>query len=240
MNKTGIPYLDFGWNPCGFGCSNNCDGCWARRMSGRMQCPDCKEFKVHFHPERLDQPARKKDPMAIGVQYTGELFDPKRSRMQISNAILACHFVPRHDYIFLTQQPKIMLELFEWFEGAYPNWYKGLTIKTQADADRDIPVLLKIPGKLWLSIEPMWENIILPRQAMEDDIGGVIVGCDNRKSVPFELDWARSIVEQCQAADVPVYVKQLRIDGILVHDPAKFPKDLRIRQLPWKLRTKKP
>ena len=67
MNKTGIPYLDFGWNPGGCGCSNGCDGCWARvkvapRVGRINDCDDCKNFRVHFHPERLGDPAKRKKP----------------------------------------------------------------------------------------------------------------------------------------------------------------------------------
>lgn len=71
---------------------------------------------------------------------------------------------------------------------------------------------------------------------------GVVVGCDNRRSVPFDLKWARDIVAQCKAAGVPVYVKQLRDfkTGRLLTYPEDFPEDLRIRELPWTLTTKKP
>ncbi|HUS97126.1 MAG TPA: hypothetical protein VMX97_10335 [Hyphomicrobiaceae bacterium] len=49
-----------------------------------------------------------------------------------------------------------------------------------------------------------------------------------------------SVVDQCQAARVPVYVKQIRLlnGGPLLTDPADFREHLRIRQLLWTLTTK--
>ena len=42
------------------------------------------------------------------------------------------------------------------------------------------------------------------------DVDWVIVGGESGvKARPFHVDWARSIVKQCQAAGVPVHVKQL-------------------------------
>ncbi len=70
-------------------------------------------------------------------------------------------------------------------------------------------------------------------------ICGVIVGHDNRKGAPGTdtLDHVRSVVKQCVAAGVPVFVKQLHISGKLRHDPADFPEDLRHRDLPWSMPT---
>ena len=37
-----------------------------------------------------------------------------------------------------------------------------------------------------------------------------------------------------RAAEIPVFVKQLEINGKLVKDINKFPPELQIRQIPWK------
>jgi protein gp37 len=50
---------------------------------------------------------------------------------------------------------------------------------------------------------------------------------------PCKIEWVESIVEQCRATDVPVFVKQLDIGGKCVTDINKFPEHLRIRQVPW-------
>jgi protein gp37 len=80
----------------------------------------------------------------------------------------------------------------------------------------------------------------------------VIVGGESGPGArPFDLTWARSIVAQCKASDVPVFVKQLGArpyngGGIYAEqaltavdykdrkggDPAEWPADLRVREFP--------
>lgn len=50
-----------------------------------------------------------------------------------------------------------------------------------------------------------------------------------------EAEWnaaAQSIVDQCRAADVAAFVKQIPINGKVSHDPSQWPADLRVRQMP--------
>src|SRR5215472_7422794 len=61
---------------------------------------------------------------------------------------------------------------------------------------------------------------------------------------PFHIEWARSIIQQCRAAGVPVFMKQLGSDprdhaGIVWScadhkggDPEEWPEDLRVREYP--------
>lgn len=41
------------------------------------------------------------------------------------------------------------------------------------------------------------------------------------------------LIHQCRCAGVPVFVKQLDLNGKCERDIAKFPKHLQIRQVPW-------
>lgn len=116
----------------------------------------------------------------------------------------------------------------------WKNVFLGATVVNQEEADRDIPKLLATPARVrFLSIEPMLGPITLTEvqhdrmyevNALTGDHGlyrplrgrsdarlhWVIVGGESgAKARPFHVDWARSIVKQCQAAGVPVHVKQL-------------------------------
>ena len=60
-----------------------------------------------------------------------------------------------------------------------------------------------------------------------NEIGLVIVGCESGPHRrPFELDWARSIRDQCEAARVPIFLKQLIVNGKVSHEPSEWPVDL--------------
>lgn len=52
------------------------------------------------------------------------------------------------------------------------------------------------------------------------------------KARPMQLDWVRSLRDQCQAAGVALWVKQIEVDGRVTHDPADWPEDLRVQQFP--------
>lgn len=70
---------------------------------------------------------------------------------------------------------------------------------------------------------------------MTNSVDWVIVGAESRGGGigrQCKVEWVRSIVAQCKAAGVPVFVKQLHIDGKLVKETNKFPEDLRLRQVP--------
>lgn len=134
------------------------------------------------------------------------------------------------------------------------------SVSTQAEVDEAVPILLQIPAaKCGLSLEPLLGRVnfclknngvmIAKNQgiSMQDwnvlegtcgrirtnCLDSVIVGSEsgpNRR--PCELDWIRSIVEQCQAAGVAPYVKQIPIDGKVITDPKLFPEKLRVRESP--------
>ena len=244
LTRTKIPYLDFVTNVCGFGCSAGCDGCWARRLGPRVGknigCKDCAAFTPHLHPERYGDAAKRKKPAVIGVQFTGELFEPKRLQGDMIEILQGCE-CSHHEMVFLTQRPYEMVDaMYKYWDDSPPtNWYTGITIRNGIESRRMdcIPSEFVAP---WISAEPLHEHVWL-RYRLEG-FAGVVVGCDNRRKIPFDNDWARDILRQCRDARIPCYIKQIRSeDGKRVlTDPADFPEDLRVRDLPWTLRTKKP
>jgi len=160
-----------------------------------------------------------------------------------------------------------------WAGGWPRNVWAGCTVEDQAAADERIPYLLRVPASVrFLSCEPLLGPVDLARidqgatcdllNALEGSwrnrapgsppyryppatgIHWVIVGGESGPGArPMDLAWARSIVEQCCAAGVPVFVKQLGarpvLDGAPLRlrdrkggDMAEWPEDLRVRQFP--------
>ena len=112
-----------------------------------------------------------------------------------------------------------------------PNVWLGTSLSTQKEADANIPHLLKCPAAVrFLSVEPLIEAVDLPlrpsinriqrerfvgyseatRIADAERIHWVITGGESGPTGrPCNIAHLRSIVQQCKAANVPCFVKQL-------------------------------
>ena len=109
-----------------------------------------------------------------------------------------------------------------------PNVWIGTSVEDKQRADERIPELLKIPAKVrFLSCEPLLGPIRLPLTKpkplydaeygdqheyaeVPNGIDWVIVGGESGpKARPCNIGWVRDIKNQCKAASVPVFVKQL-------------------------------
>ena len=93
--------------------------------------------------------------------------------------------------------------------GPLPNVWLGVSTEDQRRADERIPDLLATPAAVRLvSAEPLlgpisFNTIDLP------GLDWIIVGGESGKGArPMHPDWARSIRDQCAAADVPYFFKQ--------------------------------
>lgn len=137
--------------------------------------------------------------------------------------------------------------LADWFVLRRPpeNVWIGTTVEDQARADERIPQLLDIPARVrFLSCEPLlgpveighWnepQTDAVPRSYRIDGIHWVIAGGESGNGCrPMEIEWARSLKDQCAAAGVPFYMKQL--GGTFDHrsELTDFPEDLRLQQFP--------
>ena len=251
--STNIPYIDEVYNVVtgcsGKGCKANC---WARGIVKRFPVihnPQCSATanhgpvpfeKVVFHPSRLDKPLHWRKPRRVGVCFCGDLFDeqvPFEWVHEIWDIMKAC---PQHQFFTLTKQPERMAEQVglvyrkEALGNAMGFWshvYNGVSITDQDDANRTIPELLRVPGKRWISIEPCLSSIYISK-ALWEGIDFCVIGCEsgpNRRPCPHE--WMIDVVEQCKAAGVPTYCKQININGKVVHDIDKFPAALQVREL---------
>jgi len=88
-----------------------------------------------------------------------------------------------------------------------------ISVVNQAEADRDIPRLIELKRKLgipWigLSMEPLLGDVILKPEWLAE-LGWVIVGGESGKNARImQLEWLRSLRDQCAAAGVPFLFKQ--------------------------------
>ena len=133
-----------------------------------------------------------------------------------------------------------------------PNLWLGVSVENQEQADRRIPILLQTPAAVrFLSCEPLLGEVNVAQWLYSDHdkasmdnqylsplpgtsaaqnwlskIGWVIVGGESGHGArPMHPDWARSLRDQCQAAGVPFFMKQMTKKG-------PIPDDLFIREFP--------
>ena len=115
----------------------------------------------------------------------------------------------------------------------------GATVEDQDQADRRLPALRGIPAAVrWLSCEPLLEAVRLDL----DGVRWVVVGGESGAgSRACEVAWVRGVVEQCLAAAVKVFTKQLGDNAIAAtgerlrigfkgKDIDRWPADLRVRE----------
>jgi protein gp37 len=149
-----------------------------------------------------------------------------------------------------------------------PNVWLGVSVEDQATADSRIPVLLKTPSAVrFVSYEPAlglidFRNI---REGTIDALSGsdfdqitspplrrtsdkrrnlppldwVIVGGESGPGArPFDIEWARSVINQCRLYGVACFVKQIgACSGVVTAhhkggNPDEWPPDLRVREYP--------
>lgn len=119
-----------------------------------------------------------------------------------------------------------------------PNVWLGVSVEDQAIADERIPHLLATPAAVrFVSYEPALGPVdfrkALPHHPDCSDcfsgrtnLDWLIVGGESGPGArPFDVSWARSAVEQCKAAGVPVFVKQLGARPVLATPPSGAPDD---------------
>jgi protein gp37 len=244
MGKTKIDWADVVWNPT-IGCtkvSAGCVNCYAERMAARLKAMGRPEYqdvvddkghwtgKIKFLPERLDQPIHWLKPKRIFVDSMSDLFHTCVPFEYIKMVLKVMVMANQHTFIILTKRPELMLEFTEWIVGEddikiaeWPrNVWFGVSVSTQKDADKMIPVLLQTPASIRIiSVEPMLERISLggfdgktyrpwlDTHAYEPMLSWVICGGESGPNArSMHPDWVKSLRNQCKEASVPFFFKQ--------------------------------
>jgi protein gp37 len=229
---TGIQWTEATWNPI-TGCTKVSQGCkhcyaereWARLSHAKNSVYFGRKFTdVMMRPERLTQPMKwARQPRMIFVNSMSDLFHESVPFDFIARVWSAMDETPMHTYQILTKRPERAVDFIEWLgEPPLTNVWLGTSIEDQATADERIPWIVQTGAWVrWISAEPLLANVDLSAflpHADDENPGGsrcldwVVVGGESghdKDARPFNVQWARRIVQQCRAAKVPVFVKQL-------------------------------
>ena len=240
---TKIEWCDEVWNPV-TGCTKiheGCKNCYAERIAHRfvrigthaihgIENYDTMDFNdVLLHPDRLDKPLHWRKPRKIFVCSMGDLFHEDVPFKFIDDVFSVMIQVSHHKFIYTNNERYDGFPLCEMLN----HIWLGVSVSTQKDADELIPILLQIPAsKRIVSVEPMLSSIDLglfgtcPKSwekgytAIYDHIDGIFCGCESgsgRRHI--DIDCIRNLRDQCVDAGVSFFLKQMEINGKVVHMP---------------------
>lgn len=229
-DKTTIAWTDATFSYW-YGCSHagpGCQNCYAEALM------DKRWHRVEWgpgKPRQLTSEANRKQPLKWEREHAaffaehghnrrvfcsslGDVFDnevPAYWRVELFNLIEA---TPHLTWQLLTKRIGNVPSMLAYMKRTLPaNVWLGITVVNQEEVDRDIPKLLAVPARIrFLSLEPLLGPVhFFPVAELSNrPISMIIVGGESGpRARPMDLDWVRSIRDQCEAADVPFFFKQV-------------------------------
>lgn len=232
MNKTGIEYLDYSYNPIAMRCtpvSAGCANCWHLRMADRLaknpklpaeeRAAYAGEGPPVLKQRELEAPLRRKKSAVIGLQFMGDVGHESidyTHLTQIFNMMQTCN---NHVFLALTKRPQTIATFMDWWLYPYresslsidtvlPNVWWGVTVENQ-DTMWRIEEMFKIPAaRYWVSFEPLlgWVDVNAPSLV---GLAGVVVGGESGLHArPMRPIWARRVRDACMLAGTLYTFKQ--------------------------------
>jgi len=208
-----------------------------------------------FDEKALLEPLKWKKPQRIFVNSMGDLFQENVHDDWLGLVYEVMKQAPQHIFLILTKRPAMIRQFFTQYHiTTLPNVWLGVSVEDQKSADERIPILLRTPAAIrFISAEPLLGPIDLEKircyyectppnycnecypdggepsgtiDALQKGIDWVIVGGESGPSArPMHPDWVSDIRDQCVAARVPFFFKQMA-------KKAPIPDDLFIREFP--------
>ena len=163
----------------------------------------------------LDWPLRWKEPRKIFVASSGDLFHERLSCKHRRWVFYVMQEAPQHTYQLLTKRADQMHGFAEWWRRSKldpppSNWWFGASVENQQRADERRAYMRGIADMgcmTWVSYEPALGPV---DWAGWDFLKWIVIGGESgTRARAFDLAWARNTIEQCEAAGVPCFVKQL-------------------------------
>ena len=197
--------------------------------------------------------------MDVGEKWPGLTVDGLRMADVRSRLFDVIDSTPWLDWLLLTKRPQNVFQMWPQPASKCPNhqdhsdgrdniWivYSASDARSYGCAVDQLVECRDLVPVLGVSLEPLIGPIRMGRQLKHLD--WVVVGGESGPGArPCRVEWVRSIVEQCEAAGVPCFVKQLgaipvggksmtpqewRLREPKGGDMAEWPEDLRVREFP--------
>jgi protein gp37 len=235
-----------------WGCAKvhtGCKNCYAEHLSDTRHKNGLwgeKKLRKRVKSAFVDLDKYQKKAAESGIMYkvfVGSMMDVFEDSKELSNPTsyfrttsdlreYLFHLIENGKYnnlifLFLTKRPE-NIDLFipqNWKTDSPKNVWFGASVSDQDTYNKSIGIIDALPSQnRFLSVEPQVGNIEIGVSAF--GLGWVIQGGESGPNKrPFDLKWAYTMRDRCEAAGVPYFFKQ--IDKI-----KEIPEDLKIRQFP--------
>lgn len=235
MNETGIIWTEATWNPMS-GCkkiTSGCAYCYAETLAenkrGGAAFP--VGFDLTIRPHKLREPLKLREPSLIFVNSMSDMFWEQVSDAYRDQMVDVMEATPQHEYQVLTKRADELLR-YSRRRKLPPNFWAGVTIEDQKNADR-AKVLQDVDAEIrFISAEPLLSDLTLDSWA---GISWVITGGESGmhlldpklrelrglatldrsrpKGAQWQprqdrMPWVRNIRDQAVAAGVKLFHKQ--------------------------------
>lgn len=227
MNRTSIEWVrnpdgspGFTYNPV-TGCETGCSWCYARRIARRFGKTTAERaFRPQFHPDRLDEPLRRKKPSGIFVGSMCDLFGDWVPRGLLIEVLRVTWEASNHTFMFLTKNPK----RYRSFKFPRNAWLGFTAVDQDAYNAGSIHMSRMAHNMTFVSIEPMLSPVRLETYAPSWVIVGPLSGPGAKQP---NRRWVQNLIADARRSDVSVFLKdKLDWHG---HRPQEFPEERRVR-----------
>lgn len=243
---------------------------WICDLCGKATADKGEHFAKHHSGPRCETPPSfHRARVFLGSLM--DIFDTEAKIEWLAETLVTVNDLPEIDFLLVTKRPELWFQrimdvvAFEenyrgrpqfaraWSLGRVPpNVWMITSTENQKRLDERVPHLLCIPAKVHgLSCEPLLGPIQLKwPYSSTARIDWVIAGGESGPQArPCNAVWIRDLQEQCHAAGVPYFAKQLGQNAFwhgdsqneptpLVtknkkgEDPSEWPEDMRVREWP--------
>ena len=212
MAESSIEWTEHTWNPV-TGCtklSPGCKHCYAETMARRLKAMGAsgyeRGFELTLHPERLEQPLRRKTSTTYFVNSMSDLFHEAVPDRFVDQVLDVCRRTPQHTYQLLTKRAERLPQFFA-SRVCPDNVWLGVSVEDRKYGVPRIAQLRKVKAAVrFLSVEPLLEDV---GKLNLRSIHWVIVGGESgAKARPMEESWAQNVRAQAIAQGVPFFFKQ--------------------------------